>query len=168
MKITKELILRNLEEILASFAIIVTTILVIVNVFLRYFVKTGLYWSEEVATGCFVWSVFLGAAAFYKRRGHVGVDIIVNKLGRYGRNFMKLLVDVMLTCITGYMGYVSIVYVSMSYQKPTPVLGISTVWISSSLMVSFVLMFIYSVKFLYEDGLRIKKTGKLEDKEGTP
>lgn len=64
-------IISNLEEIIASGFIIVTTVLVIINVFLRYFMDTGLYWSEEVATGCFVWAVFIGAVAGYKRGKHM-------------------------------------------------------------------------------------------------
>lgn len=71
-------VLSNFELILASTCIIVTTSLVMLNVILRYFFRTGLYWSEEVATACFVWSVFIGAAAGYKHKAHVGVDMLVN------------------------------------------------------------------------------------------
>ena len=73
-------ILNNIEEIIASGFIIVTTVLVVINVFMRYFLKTGLYWSEEVATASFVWAVFIGAVAGYKKGKHIGVDILVNLL----------------------------------------------------------------------------------------
>ena len=157
-----KLVFGNLEEIIASIFIIITTILVVVNVFLRYVMKTGLTWSEEVATSCFVWSVFIGAAACYKRRGHVGVDIVVNKLARGPRNVVKILVDFILLVLTGYMAYVSIVYVSLSYTKPTPVLNVSTAYISSALMISFILMFLYTIVFIVKDFQNLKKYGNVD------
>ena len=59
MNKTVKFIWEHFEEVLAGAFIVVTTVLVLVNVFLRYFMNTGLYWSEEVVTSCFVWSVFL-------------------------------------------------------------------------------------------------------------
>ena len=73
-------VLKNAEELIAAGFLIVTTALVVLNIICRYFFNMGMVWSEEVATGCFVWSVFIGAIACFKRRGHVGVDIVVNML----------------------------------------------------------------------------------------
>ncbi len=140
-----KLFFNNFEEIFASLFIIATTVIVLVNVFLRYFVKTGLFWSEEVATICFVWSVFLGSAAAYRRGAHIGVDILVNKFPKPIRNTIKLLVNLILIVVNAYILYLSVVFVSLSYVKPTAVLGISSAWVSSSLIVSFGLTTIYSI-----------------------
>lgn len=149
---------NNLEEVVASGFIIITTSLVVLNVFLRYFMKTGLYWSEEVATICFVWSVFIGSAACYKRHKHIGVDMLVKKLPQGLRNIVIIIVDIILILLNGYITYIGIVYVSMSYNKLTPVLGISSVYVSSSLILGFLLMTIYSVKFLIQDIKSISRT----------
>lgn len=58
-------VLNNLEDLVAAFFISITTILVVINIVLRYVFNSGLVWSEEVATGCFVWSVFIGAVAVF-------------------------------------------------------------------------------------------------------
>lgn len=150
VRATKKFFL-NFEEIFSSFFIIVTTVLVMVNVVLRYFFRTGIYWSEEVATGCFVWSVFLGAAAGYKRKAHVGVDMLVNMASDSVKKTVTIVVDLILLLINGYISYIAVIYLSLSYRKPTPVLGISSVTISSSILVSFALMTIYSVLFLLRD-----------------
>ncbi|MGN9164323.1 TRAP transporter small permease [Tissierellaceae bacterium HCP3S3_D8] len=146
-----KIILSNLEEIISGGFLIITTILVILNVILRYFLKSGIYWSEEVATGCFVWSVFIGAAAGYKRNQHIGVDFLVDKLSDKYRGIVTTIVNIILTIVNGYLSYLSVIYLSNSYVKPTPVLGISSVYISSALSVSFILMTIYSIIFLYKD-----------------
>ncbi len=141
----------NFEEIFASSFIIITTVLVMMNVILRYFLKTGIYWSEEVATGCFVWSVFLGAAAGYKRKAHVGVDMIINYFPPTAKYIVTIIVDAILLFINGYITYIAIIYLSLSYKKPTPVLGISSAFISSSILLSFAIMSFYSVRFLIHD-----------------
>ncbi|NLB20341.1 MAG: TRAP transporter small permease [Clostridium sp.] len=144
-------IISNLEEIIAAGFIIVTTILVIINVFLRYFMDTGLYWSEEVATGCFVWAVFIGAVAGYKRGKHIGVDILVNLLNAKIQKVVVIIVDIILVLLNGYMTYLAVIFISLSYIKPTPVLGVSSAYISSALLVSFGLVTMYSVIFLIRD-----------------
>lgn len=152
-------IVCNLEECLACIFIVITTLLVLLNVFLRYFMKTGLYWTEEVSTSCFVWSVFLGAASGYKRGMHIGVDILVNKLPVFLRNLVKILVNLILAATNGYLFYLSIVFIRMSYIKPTAVLGISSAWVSSALVVGFGLTTVYSIRYLITDLIKIVKTG---------
>ena len=144
-------VLSNFELILASTCIIITTSLVMLNVIMRYFFKTGIYWSEEVATACFVWSVFIGSAAGYKHKAHVGVDMLVNLCPPTLKKIIIIVVDLILLLINGYITYIAVIYLSLSYKKPTPVLGISTAYISSSILVSFALMTIYAVYFLIQD-----------------
>lgn len=144
-------ILQNLEDIVASIFISITTVLVIINIILRYIFNSGLVWSEEVATGCFVWSVFIGAVAVFKHRGHVGVDLIVKRLPQAMQWSIRLLTDLILVVLNGYMAYLSVLYIQTSYTKMTPVLGVSSAYISSSVLIAFVLMTAYSVKFVVED-----------------
>jgi len=157
MSQTFQKVLTNLELIIASACIIVTTSLVLLNVVMRYFFKTGIYWSEEVATACFVWSVFIGAAAGYKHKAHVGVDMLINLCNPTWKKLLTIAVDAILLLINGYITYIAVIYLSLSYKKPTPVLGISTAYISSSILVSFSLMTIYSIYFLVKD---IRKSNK--------
>lgn len=157
MKNTIKKIITNFEEIFSSVFLIITTLLVILNVFLRYFLKTGIYWSEEVATGCFVWSVFLGSAAGFKRKMHVGVDFLLTKTPPQYQKIIKIIIDVLLLAITSYATYIAIIYEKVSYKKPTPVLGISSAFISSAILLSFALMSIYSIRFLIQDIQKIKK-----------
>lgn len=144
-------ILHNFEDIIASIFISITTVLVIINIILRYIFNSGLVWSEEVATGCFVWSVFIGAVAVFKHRGHVGVDLIVKRLPEAMQRGVRLITDLILVALNGYMAYLSVLYIQTSYTKMTPVLGVSSAYISSSVLIAFVLMAVYSVKFVVED-----------------
>ena len=144
-------ILNNFEDLVSALFISITTILVVINIILRYIFNSGLVWSEEVATGCFVWSVFIGAVAVFKHRGHVGVDIIVKKMPETMQKAVTLITDIILVALNGYMSYLSVLYISKSYTKMTPVLGISSVYISASVLIAFALMTLYSIKFVWQD-----------------
>ena len=152
--------LGNLEEIIASFFLIITTVLVILNIIMRYFLNSGIIWSEEVATGCFVWSVFIGAIAAFKHRGHVGVDILVKMLPTTIRWGVNLLMDIILVLLNGYMAYLAIIYVMITHTKMTPVLGISSAYISSSVPIAFVMMTFYALRFVWQDITSKKEVAK--------
>ena len=160
MKKYAKLFLNNFELIFASLCVTTTTLLVLMNVFLRYFMNTGIYWSEEVATMCFVWCIFVGSASAYKNGAHLGVDLLVKKLPKIPRAIVKIIVDILLIAINGYILYLSVKFVSTSYQKPTAVLAISSAWVSSSLIVGFGLTTIYAIRDLIRD---IVKTVKGEE-----
>jgi TRAP-type C4-dicarboxylate transport system permease small subunit len=144
-------ILHNLAEMVSAGFLIVTTTLVVINVILRYIFSSGITWSEEAATGCFVWSVFIGAAAIYKHRGHIGVDMVVNLLPALPKRILGILMDILLTVLNGYLSYLAFLYIMTSHTKMTPVMGISSAYISSSVLISFILMTVYSVQFVYQD-----------------
>lgn len=111
-------VLNNLEDLVAAFFISITTILVVINIVLRYVFNSGLVWSEEVATGCFVWSVFIGAVAVFKHRGHVGVDIIVKRMPQGMQKAIGLITDVILVALNGYMSYLSMyLYFQILYEN---------------------------------------------------
>ena len=90
---------------------------------------------------------------------HIGVDILVNKLPNTMRNIVRILVDLILLFTNGYLFYLSVVFVRLSYIKPTAVLGVSSAWVSSALIVGFCLTTIYSVGHMANDIKRIVKTG---------
>lgn len=160
-KITSKTILSHMEEIVASVLFMCTLSLVVVNVITRYVFRTGIPWAEEFATGCFVWTVFVGSAACYKRRAHVGVDIIVNKLPRVPQNVVKITVDVLMLVLLVYMSYLSCFYIYKSYRKPTAILGISSATFSVSLPIAFIDMAVWSLIFIIKDWKSIKKYGKV-------
>lgn len=155
-KISVKYIFDNFEGIIASLLFCVTLSLVMLNVITRYVFKTGIPWSEEFATGCFVWTAFVGSAACYKHRAHVGVDLLVNRLPRVPQNVVKIIIDILMAVLCAAFFVLSIKYIMRSARKPTPILGISSAYISFSLVVSFLDMTIWSLIFIWRDLKSIK------------
>ncbi|MGX9419076.1 TRAP transporter small permease [Vibrio sp. RC27] len=142
--------LINFEEILASLAISVTVLTVIVNVFLRYGFGFVVPWSEELSVICFIWSVYFGISSCYKHRLHMGVDIIVSMIPEKAKRPFRLMVSTFLLGLNLLMAYLSYDYTMLS-TKVTPVMGMSYFTINSVLVVCFSLMAIHTLKFIKID-----------------
>ncbi len=141
----------NFEEILCATFLVTMIVLVIVNVFLRYLFSYSIYWAEEVATICFVWCVFIGASATYKRKMDIGVDVLVAKTPANIQKLIQFAVRVILFAINGYIFYMAIVFTKIAWAKPTAVLGISSAVLNSALIVGFGLITFHTLRFIYRD-----------------
>ena len=150
-------LLRNLEEILASIAISITVLVVIVNVVLRYGFGFVVPWSEELSVICFIWAVYLGISSCYKHKLHMGVDVIVAMLPTRPKCIFKLGVSVFLLGINILMSVLSYQYLMLS-SKVTPVMGMSYFAINGVLLLSFSLMAIHTVKFIVDDVASLKSS----------
>ena len=151
----------HLEEILCGSFLLAMITLVISNVILRYLFGTSISWSEEVATICFVWCVFLGASATYKHKMDMGIDVLVSKAPPTLEKTIRLATRFFLLALNGYLFYIAIVFTLIAWEKPTAVLGVSSAVFNSALIVSFGLISWHSFKFLVAD-LKIFRTSQGE------
>lgn len=142
--------LKNFELIVGSIFLSVTVVVVIMNVFTRYFLQFTYFWTEEIAVGCFVWTIFLGTAASYREKSLMGVEALVVLLPKKIQNIVAFFTQLILLLLSSLMFYFSLTYV-MSSTKITTALEISYVYINTALIISFALMTLYSVLFALEN-----------------
>jgi len=151
MNTTPKQIFYNFDLVLSGFFLCITVLVVIVNVALRYLAQGGLFWAEEIATTSFIWSIFVGSAAAYRYKMHIGIDL-VSKFGpATWRSFIAVVIDSMMLVINGYIVYLSILFMNANKLKRTPVLDIPAFYVNMALTVGFSLMVIYALGFLYRD-----------------
>lgn len=143
--------LGNLEEILCGACLLCMVGLVILNVLLRFLFGYSITWAEEVSTILFVWSVFIGASAVYKHKMDIGIDVLILSLPIVAQHYVRLLVSCLLLLINGYIFYMSIVFTTIAWAKPTAVLGVSSAIVNSALIVGFGLMTWHTVGFIRQD-----------------
>lgn len=137
---------KDFELYLGSVFLSATTIIVIMNVFTRYFLSFTFHWSEEIAVSAFVWTIFLGFASAYKSRELIGVELILKLLPQKGRNIVEFFTSLILTVLSGVMFYFSYKYVAGS-TKITAALELSYKYIYASIVIAFALITIYSIYF---------------------
>lgn len=93
--------MKNLSKFMEFFTellLILMTLVVSYQVFLRYFFKKTPYWSEEIALLIMVWMGLLGAALGVRDRIHINVDVFIKlfpekiyKFFVFFNNFLVLL-----------------------------------------------------------------------------
>lgn len=152
-------LLKNIEEILASIAISITVLVVIVNVVLRYGFGFVVPWSEELSVICFIWAVYLGISSCYKHKLHMGVDVVVAMLPEKAKIPFRLCVSVFLLALNILMAVLSYQYLMLS-NKVTPVMGVSYFVINGVLLLCFSLMVIHTVRFIANDVASLKRSSK--------
>ena len=151
MSETSKRLLTNLDLLISGFFLCITVLVVIVNVVLRYVFHGGIFWAEEVATTSFIWSVFVGSAAAYRYKMHIGIDFMTRFGPARYRAAVNVIIDLLMLVINGYIVYLSILFIQANSLKRTPVLDVPAIYVNLALTVGFGLMAIYALWFLYKD-----------------
>ena len=70
-------ILNRAEEALICFLLVATTLLVFLDVVMRFGFNAGFLWSQELTLNMSAWFVLLGASYGLKMGSHIGMDAFV-------------------------------------------------------------------------------------------
>lgn len=156
MKRYRQLLEKYFDELIAgSFAAGAAGFLFI-GMGSRICFQEPLLWTEEAVMLCFVWAIFLGIAAVYKREIHIGADMLIRNLSEDRKRIVRTLVCLILTIINGTLFWLSIEYTISLVEKRLPMLGISCGWMGAAMVLSFGLCTWYSICSLLFD----KRTGR--------
>ena len=152
-------VIQEINQFLMKFRIcaVLCTIVVNANVLMRYFLKRPLYWSEEVATGLFVWTVFIGSAYAYRKHAHLGVDILINILPEKIRKVVKVIMDLLELVTLIMLTRTSVQYVMNTMDKLTNTLRVPSWYISGAVPIGFGLSLIFCIYFLVKDIIKVFK-----------
>lgn len=74
----------NLEEVLVVALMAAITVLIGVQIFMRYVMQASLSWSEELARYGFIWMSYLGVAYAVKRRASIATTALTDAIGSAG------------------------------------------------------------------------------------
>lgn len=146
-----KMILMNLDAIITGGALIATTSLVLLNVFTRYFLNSPITWSEEVATACFVWTIFMGGAVTFRNKAHLGVDIVVKHLPPKTHAVVALFTHISVILILGALTYNSILYAVNSASKLSNILQVTILWTTVPVALGFGLSLMWAAIFMVQD-----------------
>ncbi len=82
----------NFEEYFCVWSLAFMTILVFIQVVMRYVFQNSLSWSEELARYIFLWLSWVGASYAVKERSHFRVEMFANILKGRKRRIFELMV----------------------------------------------------------------------------
>lgn len=122
--------LHNIDDFIASIALIGVVSITIANVIFRYIFNMPIHWAEEVSLAMYVWLVFVGASSTMKRQGHIGIDYFVEKLPESLKKVSKFLRSAILYFVFFYvLIYLGFELAANAGAKVTPTLRVSYIWI---------------------------------------
>jgi TRAP-type C4-dicarboxylate transport system permease small subunit len=147
-------------ELVIAVALAVMVVLVFGNVVLRYGFNSGITLSEEVSRWLFIWSTFLGAVVALREHGHLGVDMVVDKLPVAGRKICFVLGYGVMLAILGMLFKGALEQTKINWDVAAPTTGLSMAIVHSSAMVFAVLGSLILLADLYKFF-----AGKLRDDE---
>lgn len=131
-------ICRGLEYLIAA-GLAAMVVLVFGNVVMRYVFNSGIMVSEELSRWLFVWGTFLGALVALRDRGHLGVDMLLDRLPVRGKQACLVLVHVLMLVILGMLFSGSLEQVKINWDVSAPTTGASMAILHSSALVFAVL-----------------------------
>ncbi|QLF71518.1 TRAP transporter small permease (plasmid) [Peteryoungia desertarenae] len=104
-------------------------IMVFVNVVLRYAFNSGLTVSDEMARYFFVWLTFIGAVVGFREYGHMGVETLVARFGRKGRQICMFLTNLVILGVSLLFFWGTWKQLPINVSMSAPVTGLSMGWV---------------------------------------
>jgi len=127
--------INRAEEAIICILLITTTLLVFVDVVMRFGFNTGFMWTQELTLHMSAWMVLFGASYGLKVGSHIGMDAFVKIFPSIGR---RILTAIAATGAIIYCGL--ILYGSWIYLAKMKMIGIDLedipvpAWIAHSLL----------------------------------
>ncbi|GHV57488.1 permease [Deltaproteobacteria bacterium] len=154
MKERLQKISDRLEQITNFFVAIIFAVMIfacLMQVFTRYVLNNSIFWTEELARFCYIWSTFLAASICTKKRSHAAVSIFFNLLPGQ----LKTKAAFILQLLVCFGALIMVVYgfkiSAMTFSQPSPALSISMGIFYGSVPVGGLLIMIQSAIALIVD-----------------
>ena len=107
---------NGLEETIIGVLLVSMTLLVFVEVFMRFALNTGFLWMEELTLHMSAWMVLFGASYGVRVGAHIGVDAFINHLSDNIRRVLGAIAVVLSIVYCALIGYGGWVYLAKMRQ----------------------------------------------------
>jgi len=133
---------------------IVMTVTVIVQVFLRYVFSFSLSWSEEVARYLMIWVAFLGGSLALKKGLHIGVEVLLVRIGSRTRRWVSILSKMFVLIFLIYLtiGGIKITWAVRDQSSPALLFSMAYAYLSAPVGGFF--MVLQTIHSLIEDWVK--------------
>ncbi|NEU32398.1 TRAP transporter small permease [bacterium LRH843] len=115
-------------------------VLIITQVYFRFFTESSIVWSEELSRFLLIWLVFLGAAVAMRQGSHIQIDNLFNIVPRPVKIAMQLLRDVIIVLFLMMLFLGSLSIIEVSSLQESPGLGLNMKYVYGVFPVSVLLM----------------------------
>ncbi|GEO87021.1 MULTISPECIES: TRAP transporter small permease [Alphaproteobacteria] len=100
-----KLIDAHFEEAIVVALMALMSVLIGVQIFMRYVMGASLSWSEELARYFFIWMTYVGVAYAVRMDAHIRVTMATDLLSPSGRLFVRILTHVIFGAFALFVMY---------------------------------------------------------------
>ena len=112
--------------LIAMFAAMVG--IIFFQVIMRYVFNNSLSWSEELGKFIFVWLSWIGISIGHRRKEHIKITLLVDKLPYKINKLVEAFTDLILIAICGITLYYGFTMIQIQLNVPYAGIKISTSW----------------------------------------
>ena len=151
-----------LEETICIILMSVMTIIIFIQVIMRYVMHNSLSWSEELARYCFIWLIYIGVAYGCKLMKHIKIDAALKLFPEKVRPYITIVGELLVLAFAAYIVVtgVELTYKQWLFGKASPALGGPLQYINAAPVVGFGLVVIRQIQTIWY------LAGKLPEKKG--
>ncbi len=110
---------------IAGTGLVVMSVIVLWQVFLRYVLNHSNAWTELTAILIMSWFIFLGAAVGVRENYHLGFDVLLYVLPPGSKKILRSISDVVVLAFAFGMVWYGIALMRLQWSEVMPALGIS-------------------------------------------
>ena len=135
----------------------IMTVIIIIQVFMRYLFLFSLSWSEEVARYLMIWVSFLGASLALKYGFHIGVEFVINRIPEKMREWVNLIakIGILIFLIYFTIGGFRVSWAVRDQDSPALLFSMAYAYLSAP--VGGLFMIIQLLNLLVEDWVKVRK-----------
>jgi len=142
-------IINRIAEIAIVIIISIMAVAVFAEVIFRYVLPLPLFWTEEFARYCLVWSSLLGAGVALKRGEHIAVTFFTNKFPKRIQIDSLLLVQIFIVVFLGIIFWGGFCLVIITRHQLSPAMRIPMSWPYMAVPIGSLIMLFHEITFIY-------------------
>lgn len=152
---------EDFELAICSILMVIMTVLIFVQVIMRYVFGSSLVWSEEMARYVFIWLIYLGISYGSRVRKHIKIEAAIGLFPKKLHPFVIILGDVLFllfSVVIVYLAY-GVVMQQVKLNQKSPAMQIPMWFMYSAPMIGFALTAIRQVQVIINRMKEVKKGG---------
>ena len=107
---------EHLEESLVVLMMAVMSIIIGLQIFMRYVMGASLSWSEELSRYLFIWATYLGVAYGVRKDAHIRVSMVTDLMSRRNAAYARVLTHVIFGAFALFVMYQGWIMVEKTFR----------------------------------------------------
>lgn len=107
---------EHFEESLVVLMMAAMSIIIGLQIFMRYVVGASLSWSEELSRYLFIWATYLGVAYGVRKDAHIRVSMVTDLMSARNAVYMRILTHILFGAFAAFVMYQGWIMVEKTFR----------------------------------------------------